>query len=576
MEEEGEAIMFTCSDHVTKTFKKMNGFRKSSLLCDIVLVVKEKTIKAHRLVLAAFSDYFSAMFTSELSETGQAVVNLPDLDPQAVEALVQYAYTSHIEIRVDNVENLLSVSCILQIDEVKDACSEFMKHQLHPSNCLGIRAFAEGHGCNELYKIADAFTKERFVDVVKNQEFVLLNSECIAQLLSSEDLNVTSESQIFEALCAWTEHDERNRKRFMPKLLALVRLPLLAPEFLVDKVEMSPLFRDMSPCRELIIEAMKYQLLPKRRFQLQNPRATPRKATVGKLYVIGGMDSSKGAIQIEHYDPRKNQWSLVAPMVTRRLQFDVAMVGGDLYVVGGRDGLKTLNTVECYNPITKQWSPVQSMNTHRHGLGVAMLGGPLYAVGGHDGWSYLSTVERFDPETKQWNFVASMTTARSTVGVAVLNGKLYAVGGRDGLACLNSMECYDPHTNKWSVTCPMLKRRGGVGVAVLDNFLYAMGGHDAPASQDCSRQFDSVERYNPNTDQWTMVAPMINCRDAVGATCLGDRLYAVGGYDGSKYLSAVESYDPEKNKWEEVASLNYGRAAACVVSVPINPAEKGI
>lgn len=81
-------------------------------------------------------------------------------------------------------------------------------------------------------------------------------------------------------------------------------------------------------------------------------------------------------------------------MVTRRLQFDVAVVDSNLYVVGGRDGLKTLNTVECYNPRTKQWSPVPSMSTHRHGLGVATLNGPLYAVGGHDGWSYLSTVER--------------------------------------------------------------------------------------------------------------------------------------------------------------------------------------
>ena len=288
MEEEGDAIIFTCNDHLIKTFKKMSGFRKNSKLCDIVLVVGEKRIRAHRLVLAAFSDYFSAMFTSDLSENGQAVVHLTDMDPLAVEALVQYAYTSNIEIRVDNVENLLSVSCILQIDEVKEACSEFMKHQLHPSNCLGIRAFADGHGCSELYKIADAFTKERFVEVVKSQEFVLLNSECVAQLLSSDDLNVTSESQIFEALCAWAEHDEENRKKFLPRLLSFVRLPLLTAEFLVDKVEMSSLFRDMGPCRELIIEAMKYQLLPKRRFQLQNSRTTPRKSTVGKLYVVGG------------------------------------------------------------------------------------------------------------------------------------------------------------------------------------------------------------------------------------------------------------------------------------------------
>ena len=174
MEEESDAIIFTCNDHLLKTFKKMDGFRKNSKLSDIVLVVGEKKIEAHRLVLAAFSDYFSAMFTGDLSENKKDVVHLTDMDPQAVEALIKYAYTSHIEIRVDNVENLLSVSCILQIDEVKEACSEFMKHQLHPSNCLGIRAFADGHGCNELFKEADAYTKERFADVVRSQEFVLL------------------------------------------------------------------------------------------------------------------------------------------------------------------------------------------------------------------------------------------------------------------------------------------------------------------------------------------------------------------------------------------------------------------
>ena len=118
------------------------------------------------------------------------------------------------------------------------------------------------------------------------------------------------------------------------------------------------------------------------------------KGTKGSFLPNLGMVSSKGAIQIEQYDPRKNQWSVVSPMVTRRLQFDVAVLSGSLYVVGGRDGLKTLNTVECYNPRTRQWSPVPSMSTHRHGLGVATLSGPLYAVGGHDGWSYLSTVER--------------------------------------------------------------------------------------------------------------------------------------------------------------------------------------
>ncbi len=107
----------------------------------------------------------------------------------------------------------------------------------------------------------------------------------------------------------------------------------------------------------------------------------------------------------------------------------------------------------------------------------------------------------------------------------------------------------------------------GVGVAVLHGYLYALGGHDAAPDPDCSKQFSSVERYDPVTDSWSLLAAMGNCRDAVGLAALGDKLYSVGGYDGLRYLSAVEAYDPETNEWETVASMKTARAAACVVAV---------
>ena len=45
-------------------------------------------------------------------------------------------------------------------------------------------------------------------------------------------------------------------------------------------------------------------------------------------------------------------------------------------------------------------------------------------------------------------------------------------------------------------------------------------------------------------------------RDAVGVCLLGDRLYAVGGYDGQSYLNSVESYDAQNNEWTEVTLIN--------------------
>ncbi|XP_048827647.1 kelch-like protein 5 isoform X2 [Brienomyrus brachyistius] len=489
--------LFQSLSHAEHTFHKMETYLRHKQLCDVVLLAGDRRIPAHRLVLSSVSDYFGAMFTSNVREAKQEEVKMEGVDPDALWALVQYAYTGRLELREDTVESLLAASCLLQLSAVVQACCSFLVKQLHPSNCLGIRSFADAQGCQDLLKVAHNYAM-----------------------------------------------------------------------YLAD-LEGDPLLLHNADCQRLLMEAMKFHLLPERRLLLQSPRTRPRKATVGALFAVGGMDATKGATTIEQYCTRRDSWRQVAVMSGRRLQFGVAVLEERLYVVGGRDGLKTLNTVECYNPRSKSWSAMPPMATNRHGVGVAVLEGPMYAVGGHDGWSYLSSVERWDPQTRQWSFVASMATPRSTVGVAVLGSKLYAVGGRDGSACLSSVECFDPHTNKWSGCSPMAKRRGGVGVATWNGFLYAIGGHDAAASSLASRLSDCVERYDPKTNMWTGVASMTVSRDAVGVCLLGDRLYAVGGYDGQSYLDVVEAYDPQTNEWTQVAPLCLGRAGTCVVAVKL-------
>ncbi|XP_041128484.1 kelch-like protein 1 isoform X2 [Polyodon spathula] len=518
-----------------------------------------------RLVLSAVSDYFAAMFTNDVCEAKQEEIKMEGIDPNALWDLVQFAYTGCLELKEETIENLLAAACLLQLSKVVDVCCRFLIKLLHPSNCLGIHAFADAQGCTELMKVAHNYSTENIMEVIKNQEFLLLSADEILKLLSCDDVNVPDEESIFHALLMWVKHDVQ-RCKDLSMLLAYIRLPLLPAQILAD-LENNILFKDDLECQKLILEAMKYHLLPEKRLLMQSPRTKPRKSTVGALYAVGGMDNNKGASTIEKYDLRTNSWTQAGMMNGRRLQFGVAVIEENLYVIGGRDGLKTLNTVECYNLKSKNWTIVSPMSTHRHGLGVTLLEGPIYAVGGHDGWSYLNTVERWDPQSQQWTFVASMSTARSTAGVAALNGKLCAVGGRDGSSCLSSMECYDPHTNKWSMCSPMSKRRGGVGVAACDGFLYAVGGHDAPASSHCSRLSDCVERYDPKTDTWTIVAPLNLPRDAVGVCLLGDKLYAVGGYDGQTYLNTMESYDPETNEWIKMSSLNIGRAGACVIVI---------
>lgn len=59
----------------------------------------------------------------------------------------------------------------------------------------------------------------------------------MANLLNNDDLNVSSEEHIFQALMSWIQHDSVTRRQFIGQLLGLVKLPLLSPAFLTDHVE---------------------------------------------------------------------------------------------------------------------------------------------------------------------------------------------------------------------------------------------------------------------------------------------------------------------------------------------------
>ncbi|KAL5460466.1 hypothetical protein EMCRGX_G033917 [Ephydatia muelleri] len=557
-------LQFFSKEHSSEAFDIIQQMRRDGKLCDVILEVDGKTLPAHRLVLASSSRYFYSMFAGDMCETRQNVVRLNDVEYLAMKLLVEFAYTSRLEITVSNVQSLLTAASLFDFPTVRDACGKFLATQLHPSNCLGIRSFARTHGCGQLLEKASSYFREHFTDAVKSEEFQGISGDELVSLVDSDDVNVRSEEDVFRAVLTWLDHSPESRKEHLPSLLRAVRLPLLSPSFLTAEVEPNQYIRKSLDCRDLLDEAKNFHLMPEQYWH--NPRTCfqPRKSTVGVLFAIGG----RGAVgepfnSVECFDFLTNTWSEGPELKSRRRHVGVACLGGRLYAVGGHDGNQHLNSVECYDPKVGKWEYVQPMKTLRRGIAVGVLGGPMYAVGGLDDVNCYRTVERYDPESNEWVEISPLRTSRGGVGVATLGGYLYACGGNDGSTSLQTMERYDPHTNKWTEVTPMTKRRAGVGLAALNGYLYAVGGFD-----DAS-PLDSVERYDPQTNVWTEVQPMQVCRGGVGLTSLGGYMFAVGGHDGKSYLSTAEMYSPATNTWKMVAPMKTCRAGAGVVSCPL-------
>uniref|UniRef100_T2MIA6 Kelch-like protein 2 n=1 Tax=Hydra vulgaris TaxID=6087 RepID=T2MIA6_HYDVU len=551
--------------HLTKSFDILYAMWKQNLLCDVTICVGNKSIEAHRAILASSSPYFYAMFTGEMSESKQNCIVLKEVDAYALELLIGYCYSGEVQVTEENVQALLPAASLLQLTDVLAACCDFLKAKLHPTNCLGVMRFADVHNCKELVSAAHLYTEQFFSEVATSEEFLQLENHQLIDFISSDRLKVSSEENVFESVIAWISYNPSQRDQFLPDLMQHVRLPLLARDYLVDRVAAEPLIKKSFACKDFLIEAMKYHLLPRpQRLFLQTPRTRSRIPGIPKiLYVVGGQ-APKAIPSVECYDLQLERWYSAADMNSRRCRAGVAVLNGVIYAAGGFNGALRVRSVDSYNPQKDEWCSVASMEARRSTLGVAVLNGLLYAVGGFDGTTGLCSCEVYDPITNEWRLLANMGVRRSSVGVGVLNGYIYAVGGYDGASrqCLSSVEKYDPVKNEWQFVPDMTVRRSGPGVCVLGGFLYAVGGHDGPHVRK------SVEYYNPDAQKWVTVSDMSLARRNAGVAAVDGFLYVVGGDDGTINLSSIEMYCFETDQWSLLPSqMSVGRSYAGVVII---------
>ncbi|ODN04215.1 Kelch-like protein 18 [Orchesella cincta] len=542
--------------------------------------VDENAIQAHRIVLAATIPYFHAMFTTDMMEAKQNEVTLKGMDYEALESLVNFAYTGRIMININNVQSIMMCASFLQLNKVKDACAKFLTRRLTSENVLGIRAFVDTLHCESVVKEADKFIQKHFLNVSRSDEFLQLSVSDVQTILGCDDLNVESEEQVYTVLMNWVRKDSEMRGVHLPHLLKFIRMPLLSPEFITDHVATETLIRSSHECRDLLDEARDYYLLPERRSSMQTFRTRPRCCddVVGLIYVVGGLTKSGTWSQnpnllnysgdsistVEVYDPLTDRWKVAEAMKMLRSRVGVAVMKNRLYAIGGFNGQERLATVEVYDPNTKAWSKVAPMNFRRSAVGAAALNDRLYVCGGYDGTSSLNTVECYYPEKNDWMMTTSMTKHRSAAGVVAFQGYIYALGGHDGLSIFDSVEKYDPQTGQWTPVAPMLTKRCRLGAASLNNKLYVCGGYDG------STFLRSVEVYDPIADLWTEIAPMSLMRSRVALVANLGKLWAIGGYDGASNLSTVEVYDPVKNTWKNAPPMCAHEGGVGVGVIPVD------
>ncbi|CAI5775258.1 6 isoform X2 [Podarcis lilfordi] len=534
----------------------LENLRLENSLTDVTLCVGNMKFSCHRVVLAAASNYFRAMFCNDLKEKYEEKIVIKGVDAETMQILLDYTYTSKVLITKENVQKVLEAASLFQFLRMVEACSNFLNEALHPENCVGILRLADAHSLDKLKQQVKGYIIQNFSQVLNYDEFLELPVDVLYSMLKSDELCVTDEAQVFEMVINWVHYKIAERLPLLPYILEGVRLPLLDPWYFVETVEAEPLIRQCPDVFPLLQEARMYHLSGN---EIISERTKPRMHEFQSevFMIIGGCTKDeKFVAEVTCLDPLRRSRLEVAKLPNTEqeaecenkkwVEFACATLKNEVYISGGKE---TQHEVWKYNSSINKWIQIEYLNVGRWRHKMAVLGGKVYVIGGYDGIQRINSVETYDSFHNCWSEAAPLMVNVSSFGAASYKKKLYVIGGGpNGKLATDKTQCYDPATNNWSLKSPMPVEAKCVNATSFHDHIYVVGG-----------AMRAVYSYSPLTDTWCLATQLSHERASCGIAPCNNKLFITGGRDEKNdVIATVLCWDAETQKLTEECVLPRG------------------
>uniref|UniRef100_A0A3P9J074 B-cell lymphoma 6 protein homolog n=1 Tax=Oryzias latipes TaxID=8090 RepID=A0A3P9J074_ORYLA len=154
-------IQFT--RHAGDVLLNFNRLRSRNMLTDVTVQVDGQDFHAHKTILVACSGFFYSVFMHPENANLSAISLDPKVDPECFSLLLDFMYTSCLNLNDSLVLATLNTAVYLQMEHVADTCHRFIKSR-HQS--LNMQLDGEGSGSMSLPEEipAERQTKEQDAD----------------------------------------------------------------------------------------------------------------------------------------------------------------------------------------------------------------------------------------------------------------------------------------------------------------------------------------------------------------------------------------------------------------------------
>ncbi|XP_076305992.1 beta-scruin-like isoform X2 [Tachypleus tridentatus] len=267
------------------------------------------------------------------------------------------------------------------------------------------------------------------------------------------------------------------------------------------------------------------------------------------------------------------------PVVTQLSndQSPVVLCTGGINPLKPKDYL-TGGAMFFYEIMKDKWTYFGTMTEPRNYHAIAYLHGRVYIFGGYNPFDVINgemqptaTVFQLTIRSKRWRRRADMFHSRACHAAVLVEGRIIIVGGKnESREILSSVEVYEPDFDQWTMVKPMPEPIMGCGAAYLEGLVYVAGGVTNSKTNRNLSIVDHVLCYDPEQNSWYKKPPLLQRRAFCAAITVKREIWICGGLSGLQEsgllhsIDTVEVYSPRKCLWEIKFSLPTPKHAVAI------------
>ena len=269
--------------HSEILLSKCAQFREQGEFIDVRLKVGEDEFAAHRIVLAANSDHFHAMFARGMKESNQEVIELKDenISAAAFKIVMDSMYSGEISVNNENVFEVLIAADHLQVTSVVQQCCKYLETQLvelgfDVQSYCHIIMVADRLGLKDLKEATESKMASMYREICEKEEFLSdMNADLLSALLCRDDLSAPSENFVLKSVMQWIKYRKEERMDVAAQVIGAVRLGLVDIKDVIEELDTEEM-QVIPEVKTLLHETFKYSHRPSRSSTFALEKGKPR------------------------------------------------------------------------------------------------------------------------------------------------------------------------------------------------------------------------------------------------------------------------------------------------------------